>query len=119
MAEPCPEMKYDMVVNRDIIHEILQMWGDPETHLNVRCQIHGRTAVYLAVEAGNRKAAELLVEKGADVSVCGDLGLTLVDLAGEKLNDLGDQRSEEQEVYAALITLLMGDWAVFYKWYRA
>jgi hypothetical protein len=33
------------------------------------------------------------VEKGADVWVCDDLGLTPVDLAGEKLNELGDQCS--------------------------
>ncbi|KAJ5911152.1 uncharacterized protein N7473_000455 [Penicillium subrubescens] len=107
--------EYDMVVNRDIMHELLQKWGDPETHLNIRCQIHGRTALHMAVEAGNLKAAELLVEKGADVSVCDDLGLTPVDLAGERLNELGDQRSWEQEVYAALISLLMGDRAVFFK----
>lgn len=47
--------------------------------------------------------------------LCDDLGLTPVDLAGEKLNELGDQRSGEQEVYDALISLLMGDRAVFFK----
>jgi hypothetical protein len=45
--------EYDKVVNRDIIHELLQRWGDAERHVNILCRIHRRTALHLAVEAGN------------------------------------------------------------------
>ncbi|KAF7590949.1 hypothetical protein BBP40_002201 [Aspergillus hancockii] len=101
--------EYDMVVNRDIIHELLQRWGDAEDHLNARCQLHRRTALHLAVEAGNLEGAELLLEKGADLSACDDLGLTVVDLAVKLLNESDDQHSEDESVYAAMITLLMAD----------
>jgi hypothetical protein len=38
-----------------------------------------------------------------------DLGLTAVDLAAELLNESCDQHSEDRDIYAAMITLLMAD----------
>jgi hypothetical protein len=69
-SEPLSRDEYYMVVNRDIIHELLQKWGDPETHLNVRCRIHGRTALHLAVEAGKSQGSPPPGGEG-----CGCMGL--------------------------------------------
>ncbi|KAL6233197.1 hypothetical protein BDW75DRAFT_215712 [Aspergillus navahoensis] len=101
--------EYDMAMNREIMHELLQKWGDSPTYLDARCLIHGRSALHLAVDAGNLAAVELLVGKGADVSSVDDLGLTPVLLAQEKLDELGEGDAGMQDIYAGIITLLLTD----------
>ncbi|KAL4733652.1 hypothetical protein BDV11DRAFT_77005 [Aspergillus similis] len=101
--------EYDMAMNREIMHELLQKWGDSPIHLDGRCLVHGRSALHLAVDAGNLAAVELLVGKGADVSSVDDLGLTPVLLAQEKLEESGEADAEMQDIYLAIITLLLRD----------
>lgn len=103
------QQEYDMLINREIMHELLQKWGDDAAHLNARCQVHGRTALHLAVEAANLKAVELLVEKGADVSIVDDLGLIPAELAQELFEEACEQHAGTEDVYAAIITVLLGD----------
>lgn len=57
--------EYDMDVNRDILIEILQKWNDAE-YLNRRSGLDDKTALHLAVEAGNVEAVRLLLDWGAD-----------------------------------------------------
>lgn len=101
--------EYDMVVNREIMHELLQKWADPETHLNARCRIHGRTALHLAVDAGNTAAVEMLLDKGADSTITDDLDLTPGLLAQEIMGELGDEEAELLDVYAIIVTLCCRD----------
>lgn len=98
-----------MVVNREIMHELLQKWADPETHLNARCRIHGRTALHLAVDAGNTAAVEMLLDKGADSTITDDLDLTPGLLAQEIMGELGDEEAELLDVYAIIVTLCCRD----------
>jgi hypothetical protein len=98
---------YDLDVNRGIIQELLEKWGYVGEHLNRRCKIHGRTALHLAVEAGNIQGVELLLEKEADASLCDDLGLTPTELAEELFNGVCDDISEAQDSYAAIIKILL------------
>ncbi|KAL4993593.1 hypothetical protein BDV10DRAFT_199466 [Aspergillus recurvatus] len=102
--------EYDMAMNREIMHELLQKWGDSPVHLDARCLVHGRSALHLAVDAGNLAAVELLVGKGADVSSVDDLGLTPVLLAHEVLDELDEGDVEMQDIYVGIITLLVKDW---------
>ncbi|KGO76508.1 hypothetical protein PITC_087870 [Penicillium italicum] len=99
--------EYDMVVNRDIIQELLETWGDAES-VNLRCGIHERTALHLAVEAGNISGVRMLLEKKADTSICDGLGLTAVELAGDVLGGLDEGDEEEQRIYAEIICMLLG-----------
>ncbi|KAL4976597.1 hypothetical protein BDW66DRAFT_166389 [Aspergillus desertorum] len=101
--------EYDMAMNREVMHELLQKWGDSPIHLDARCLVHGRSALHLAVDAGNLAAVELLVGKGADVLSVDDLDLTPVLLAQEKLDELGEEDAGMQGVYAGIITLLLKD----------
>lgn len=102
--------EYDLVINREIMHELLQKWADPETHLNARCRIHGRTALHMAVDAGNTAAVEMLVNKGADITITDELGLTPGLLARETMSELGDEEAELLDVYAIIVTLLCRDY---------
>ena len=99
--------EYDMVVNRDIIQELLETWGDAES-VNLRCGVHERTALHLAVEAGNITGVGMLLEKKADTSICDGLGLTAVELAGDVLSGLDEGNEEEQGIYAGIICILLG-----------
>ncbi len=49
---PLPRVDYDMATNRETMYELLQLFNTPE-QLNLRCNIQGRTALHLAVEACN------------------------------------------------------------------
>ncbi|PWY73020.1 ankyrin [Aspergillus heteromorphus CBS 117.55] len=98
--------EYDMIMNQDIIHELLQKWGDVES-VNLRCGIHGRTALHLAAEAGNVRGCEMLLARKADVSVRDELGLTAVELARETLDGL-DEGVGEAEMYSRIIGILEG-----------
>ncbi|KAL1860095.1 hypothetical protein Plec18170_002044 [Paecilomyces lecythidis] len=97
--------EYDMVINRDIMQELLEKWGDAE-NVNLRCGIHGRTALHLAVEAGNVNGVELLMEKKADISICDNLGLTAVELAQVMMDSL-EEDGEEQGVYTEIISMII------------
>ncbi|GAD97617.1 predicted protein [Paecilomyces variotii No. 5] len=97
--------EYDMVINRDTMQELLEKWGGEE-NVNLRCGIHGRTALHLAAEAGNANGVELLMEKKADVSICDNLGLSAVELAQEMLDGLNED-GEEQRTYAEIISMLL------------
>jgi len=72
--------EYDMVVNRDILIELLQKWNDAE-HLDLRCGVDGKTALHLAVEAGNVEAIRILLERKADRTLCDGLGRTPLEYA--------------------------------------
>lgn len=98
--------EYDMIVNQDIIQELLETWGDAES-VNLRCGVHERTALHLAVESGNISGVRILLEKKADTSICDGLGLTAVELAGDVLGGL-DEGDEEQRIYAEIICMLLG-----------
>ncbi|KAJ5921343.1 ankyrin [Penicillium verhagenii] len=99
--------EYDMIVNQDIIQELLEIWGDEEK-INLRCAVHGRTALHLAVEAGNIAGVRMLLEKKANPSICDGLGLMAVELAGNMLDSLGDGSEEELGIYAEIICMLLG-----------
>ncbi|OJJ45965.1 hypothetical protein ASPZODRAFT_143828 [Penicilliopsis zonata CBS 506.65] len=81
--DPVTRHGYDMMVNRDIMAELLEKWGTAE-HVNLPCGIHGRTALHLAVAAGNIHAVELLRGK-ADASLRDDLGMNALELAKSSL----------------------------------
>lgn len=49
-------------MNWGIILELIQKWNDAE-HLDLRFGIDGKTALHLAVEAGNEEAVWLLLSK--------------------------------------------------------
>ncbi|KAJ6031532.1 ankyrin [Penicillium herquei] len=99
--------EYDMIVNEDIIQELLETWGYAEK-INLRCAVHKRTALHLAVEAGNTAGVRMLLEKKADTSICDGLGLTAVELAGNILDGLGEGSEEELGIYAGIICMLLG-----------
>ncbi|PYH94510.1 kinase-like protein [Aspergillus ellipticus CBS 707.79] len=99
--------EYDMVVNRDIMQELLQKWGDAEEHVNLRCRVHGRTALHLAAEAGNTMGCELLLTRNADASLRDELGLTAAELAKEAMGRL-EEGGGEDGVYKRVIGMLEG-----------
>ncbi|KAL3478344.1 kinase-like protein [Aspergillus californicus] len=102
--------EYDVVVNQEIMRELLETWGDPQS-VNCRCGIHQRTALHLAVEAGNIGGVEMLLAKKADTTLYDGLGLTAVELARDVLGALdegGKGGEEERDIYTGIINMLLG-----------
>jgi ankyrin repeat protein len=78
--------EYDMVINREILVELLQKWNDAE-HLDRKSGVDGRTALHLAVEAGNVEAVRLMLERKADRTLTDDFGLTPLEYASQLYQD--------------------------------
>jgi ankyrin repeat protein len=95
--------EYDMVVNREILVELLQKWNDAE-HLDRRCSVDGKTALHLAVEAGNIEAVRLLLERKADRMLRDGHALTPLEYALELHRDekWAYSRKEMEAVMALL-----------------
>jgi ankyrin repeat protein len=95
--------EYDMVVNRDILVELLQRWNEAE-HLNLRCGVDGKTALHLAVEAGNVEAVRLLLERKADRMLHDDRGRTPLEhaLICHRDTNLASSRKDTQAVVSLL-----------------
>ena len=72
--------EFDFDTNADIMYELLLNWKD-EGCLNARCGIKDRTALHLAVLAGNLGAIESLLKAGANRTVLDGDGKTPLDLA--------------------------------------
>ena len=108
-AQPVPlrREELDWAVNRDLIYELLQRFNTPE-ELDQRCGVLGRTALHLAVEAGNTGAVSELLAIGADVTLLDENGETAVQLATRLLRD---GHTVEQGIASDLkeILQLLGD----------
>ncbi|KAL7651567.1 hypothetical protein ACMYSQ_008912 [Aspergillus niger] len=103
-----PREDYDFAMNRSIIQELLQSWGNRDIYLNCRCEMHGRTALHLAVEARNVMGVELLLENNADPSICDDFGLTPAELSRELCNAAPDEPLKK-DIYNSITELLVRD----------
>jgi ankyrin repeat protein len=102
-----PREDYDFVMNQNIIQELLQHWDNRDVHLDRRCGIHGRTALHLAVDAGNIMGVEVLLSNKADRFVSDDFGMPPIELGREKSNAARDESSEERGIYDSIIKLLL------------
>jgi len=94
----------DMTTNREIMYELLTKFNTAE-HLNMRCQIHRRTALHLAVEVGNVCAVSELVGMGADMSLEDEMGKTPLSFAESLLPRAEDAQWTKAEMEEIIHTL--------------
>jgi hypothetical protein len=93
-----------MTTNREIMYELLTKFNTAE-HLNMRCQIHRRTALHLAVEVGNVCAVSELLGMGADMSLEDEMGKTPLSFAESLLPRAEDAEWTKAEMEEIIHTL--------------
>ncbi|KAL9061170.1 MAG: hypothetical protein Q9162_000315 [Coniocarpon cinnabarinum] len=94
-AEPLVWGDVDMDACREILNELLQVFHDGK-EIDARSELVGRTALHLAVLAGNPEGVRLLLSHGADVAIQDEEGETALDVALRlqmEMGSVGDFRS--------------------------
>ncbi|TVY16957.1 Serine/threonine-protein kinase HT1 [Lachnellula arida] len=96
--------EYDMVVNREILIELLEKWNSAKD-MDCRCAVDDKTALHLAVEAGNVEAVRLLLDWGAERMIQDANSLTPLEYAMALYADKGDAPTGEEELHAIIALL--------------
>lgn len=96
--------EYDMVINREILIELLEKWNSAED-LHRRCAIDDKTALHLAVEAGNVEAVRLLLGWGAERVIQDANSLTPLEYAMALRAGKADAPTGQEELHAIIALL--------------
>ncbi|KAI9723892.1 MAG: hypothetical protein M1828_004011 [Chrysothrix sp. TS-e1954] len=99
-SEPVLEPEFDKQTNANIMYELLLKWRAPED-LDAQCDIHGNTALHLAVEAQNFDTMEELVQAGAQTGIYNSRGERAIDILSAQ-----SLQSRDQEWLARLTARL-------------
>lgn len=93
-----------MVINREILIELLEKWNSAED-LDRRCAIDDKTALHLAVEAGNVEAVRLLLDWGAERVIQDANSLTPLEYAMALRAGKADAPTGQEELHAIIALL--------------
>jgi len=89
---------FDMQLNRDIFHELLEIFDTPE-HRNMKSLVLGRTALHFAVDAQNWRVVHELIDVGADTEIVDDAGETPLGMARRLIQVAGQAVPELERCY--------------------